>query len=755
MSLPSPRLFLPVLCTLALPWGWLTAAPASAATTPEQTRREFLEMCHQLRQSDNEYYGVRHVVELGQRLQRADQGADAQARGLQKLGLEQLRLGQNAEAQENLQLALQLASQARLDVRLQMQILMDLGLASLRLGEVSNCIGHHTPEMCIFPISEGGRHVDRRGSEAAVRAFTGVLSGIPGHIVARWLLNVAAMTLGTQAELPPALRIPPRRLQSSESFPAFAETAHHAGLHINDTSGGALIDDFTGDGHLDVVTSAIDPCSHLRFFVNDGRGHFAEGAEAAGLHGQLGGLNMVHADVDNDGDLDILVLRGGWFGADGQMRNSLLLNGGSGNFVDVTAEAGLATPAYPTQTAAWADYDLDGDLDLYIGNEGPYGGAYPSQLFRNDLDAATGRLRFTDVTRQAGVADGVHWTKGVAWGDYDDDGDPDLYTSNLGPNRLWRNNGNGTFTDVAPQLGVDAPRDRSFATWFFDYDNDGDLDLWVNDYNAGTIDIARFYFAASATEAPVTSFHPRLYRNDGADPQAPGGHRFTEISRQLGLGAPALPMGSNFGDLDNDGFLDVYLGTGVPPFEALMPNLMYRNDGGQRFVDVSFAGRFGHLQKGHGVAFADVDEDGDQDVFEQMGGAYPGDNYPSVLYRNPGFKNHWLKLRLHGQRSNRAAIGARLTLTFRDGARQRSVHRLVGTGGSFGGSPLRQEIGVGQAQKIDSLEVRWPGGGVQTFTDVAVGTSYELTEGGALRAVDEPAPRTPAPRTPAPRTPAP
>ena len=138
-------------------------------------------------------------------------------------------------------------------------------------------------------------------------------------------------------------------------------------------------------------------------------------------------------------------------------------------------------------------------------------------------------------------------------------------------------------------------------------------------------------------------------------------------------------MGANFGDLDNDGWLDFYLGTGYPDYEGLIPNVMYRNRGGTGFADVTTAGGFGHLQKGHGVSFADLDNDGDQDVFEQMGGAYPGDGFADVLFENPGFGNHWIAVKLVGARSNRSAIGARIRV------------EIVERGHSAGRLPLGQQ----------------------------------------------------------------
>jgi hypothetical protein len=217
----------------------------------------------------------------------------------------------------------------------------------------------------------------------------------------------------------------------------------------------------------------------------------------------------------------------------------------------------------------------------------------------------------------------------------------------------------------------------------------------------------------------------RLYRGDGD-----GG--FEEVSTQQNLDKLTLVMGSNYGDLDNDGFPDFYLGTGYMYFEALMPNVMYRNRGGNGFSDVSTSGGFGHLQKGHGAVFADLDNDGDQDVFMEMGGAFPGDAFANALFENPGFDNHWIKLKLVGVESNRAGVGARIRLEITEDGATRTIFKYVNTGGSFGSNPLRREIGLGRASKIEVLEVFWPTTGkTQRFENVAVDQLLEITEGQA------------------------
>ena len=468
---------------------------------------------------------------------------------------------------------------------------------------------------------------------------------------------------------------------------------------------------------LDIVTSTYDPRGPLRYFRRQADGQFSDDSAASGLAAQLGGLNCIGADYDNDGDNDILVLRGAWLLDDGQIRNSLLRNNGDRTFTDVTRQAGVAEPARPTQAAVWGDFDNDGDLDLFVGNESRLRensrvGGYPSQLFQNNGDGT-----FTDIARRAGVTND-RYAKGVTVGDYDNDGDLDLYVSNAGKNRLYRNNADGTFTDVADQLGVAEPVGASFASWFFDYDNDGDLDLFVAAYDCKLADIVADY---RGQQHPGVS--PRLYRNDGQS-------GFTDVAAAVGLDHPYLPMGANFGDLDNDGFLDIYLATGRPNYKMLVPNVMLRNEGGKRFQNVTTSGGFGHLQKGHGVAFADIDNDGDQDIYHQLGGFYPGDQYRNVLFKNPGHGNQFLIVKLIGTQSNRNGVGARIRVTVTTPQGKRTLHRAVGSVSSFGGSPLRQEIGLGMADSIARVEIDWPGSATtQVLRGVPLDGMIQVTEG--------------------------
>ncbi len=697
------------LLIVALPFTFISCGPADNHARMVQ----LLEQTADRAETENEYVDLSRAEEIEKQLNSGGHGTlEQRFMDNWRLSGLYLNLGKNQEAVKCLEMVHRLLPEAKAYLTEEQinTLLFETAIAHLRVAEAQNCIHCETGEGCILPIQGGGVHQKREGSRNAIKYLQQLLQRDPSNLRAVWLLNIAYMTLGEHEQLQPKRHlIPPERFAKGADFPAFKEIARDLGVAEFSCAGGSVLDDIDGDGDLDLVVSNWDVRGELKVYLNQGDGKFKDHTASAGLKGITGGLNMVQGDYDNDGDVDILVLRGAWLGKLGDYPNSLLQNQGDGSFRDVTFETGLGEKHYPTQTAAFADYDNDGDLDLYIGNE-----SFPCQLFQNNGG------HFTDVAAAAGVADGG-FAKGVVWGDYDNDRWPDLYVSDgTGPNRLFHNNGDGTFTDVAASLKVTGP-ELSFPVWFWDYNNDGHLDIYASSYNVGVHHIA----AEHQGETVTPDHYPAVYKNDGK-----GG--FTNVAADLGLTSVAQPMGANFGDLDNDGFLDFYLGTGYTEFYALMPNRLFHNRGGQAFEDVTVASRTGHVQKGHGVSFGDFDNDGDQDLFVETGGAFRGDAFRNTVFENPGNSNNYIQLKLTGETSNRSAIGARIRVDFVEDGKQRSVHRRVCSGGSFGANPLAQHIGVGAAGKVKRVEIYWPTSDTtQTFENIAVNQHYAIREGSA------------------------
>jgi tetratricopeptide (TPR) repeat protein len=587
---------------------------------------------------------------------------------------------------------------------LRLQLNEALGVAHLHKAEQDNGVYERSSELDLLLPKHGQRFAKTADLTAAIQYFTRYLAEVPDEYEVRWLLNIAHMYAGTYpGSVPKAQLIPPAAFASGENVGRFVDIADRAGLRSVSLSGGVIVDDFDGDGRLDVVVSSIDSCAPLRFFRRTEDGRFSDQTSRAGLSDQLGGLNILQADYNNDGHLDILVLRGAW---ETPQRKSLLRNNGDGTFTDVTASSGLGAVITGTQAAVWVDIDNDGFLDLFVGNENG-----PPQLFHNRHDGT-----FEDIAAQAGVTR-RGFTKGVAAADYDNDGWPDLYVSNLGgTNFLYRNNHNGTFTELGRGAGVPGPG-QGFPTWFFDYDNDGYQDLFVGSFVTSVDEAARAYL-----HLPRNGQTMKLYRNlhDGS---------FQDVTREVGLDKSLMVMGANFGDIDNDGFLDMYLGTGSPSYASLVPSLLLRNRGGGSFVDVTASSGTGELHKGHGVAFADLDRDGDEDLVFEVGGATPGDAHALRLFENPGNANDWISLKLVGVKTNRAAIGARITVTVEGANGRRSIYRSVGSGGSFGASPLEQHIGLGAGARNVDVEIWWPTSNTrQRFPNVEKNRFLEITE---------------------------
>jgi len=581
-----------------------------------------------------------------------------------------------------------------------------LGILYLHSSEIENDIYRTPGERDLFPMRPGQGYQKTGDSEKAIEYLLKYLERKPDDMEVRWLLNLAYMTLEKYpASVPQKYLIPKSAFDSKEDVGRFVDVATEAGLKLFSTAGGVVVDDFENNGLLDVVTSGFESCGPLHYFHNNGDGTFTDRTEQAGLSGQPGALNMIQTDYNNDGCIDILLLRGAW---EFPQRKSLLRNNCNGTFTDVTVASGLGEPT-SSQTAVWADINNDGLLDLFVGNE-----AGPAQLFLNKGDGT-----FEDIAQTAGVAgDGRALSKGVAAADYDNDGYVDLYVSNLnGSNFLYHNNHDNTFTEVAAKAGV-LGTSRGFATWFFDYDNDGLPDLFVTSFFVSIDETLRTYLAL-----PHNAETLRLYKNMGDG-------TFRDVSIETGLNKVFMPMGANFGDIDNDGYLDIYLGTGNPSYASLLPNVLLRNHDGKYFVDVTTSSGTGELHKGHGVAFADLARNGNEDIIAEMGGATVGDSHVLRVFENPGHGNDWINLKLVGVKTNRVGIGVRIKVTVEnEGHGTRSIYRTVGSGGSFGASPLEQHIGLGKSSRILSVEVSWPASKTQqVFRDVQKNQFLEIKE---------------------------
>jgi tetratricopeptide (TPR) repeat protein len=609
------------------------------------------------------------------------------------------------------------------DLERHRQISKDLAVAYLRLGERMNCIHNHNAESCIFPVVNRGVHHDKTGSEKAIEIYKTLLADDPNDLESRWLMNIAYMTTGGYPEqVPPGLLLKVEDDDTMHIVKPFKDVAANIGLNFRDMGGGSIVDDFNNDGYPDIILSSWALTEHMHYYRNNGNGTFTDLSDSSGLGYLTGGLNMMQTDYNNDGLKDIFVLRGAWKGKFGENPNSLLRNNGDGTFTDVSKESGLLS-FHSTQTATWADFNNDGWLDVFIGNETtPQGGINPCELYINNRNGT-----FTEVAAAAGCAI-TEFVKGVTSGDYDNDGLTDIFISTLnGKKILLKNesvkNGAVKFADVTQEVGLNAGLVRTFPTWFWDYDNDGWLDILVCSYEFS--EPLAYYAAAEAIHAPLGNAGKIfLFRNnhDGT---------FEDVSAKAGLNKIAFAMGANFGDIDNDGYLDFYLGTGNPKFKSLIPNKLFKNMNGAGFLDVTTSARVGNLQKGHGISFVDLDNDGDEDIYIEMGGAYTGDAYENSFYLNPGQNNnHWVNLSLEGVTSNRVAIGAKIKVTFKENNIERSVYRDVNSGGSFGSNPLRQHIGIGQATSIEKIEIKWPvTGKMQLFENPPVDINIKIKEG--------------------------
>ncbi len=630
---------------------------------------------------------------------------------------ELLNAGKNEEAQKAFLELIGLLSGGKPQLNPNTRLLSELlAVSYLRMGEQQNCVANHTSASCIVPLSPNGFHRLKTGSEKAIEVYKKLLADNPRDYQSIWLMNLAYKTLGLYPDgVPKQFLITPNRFEYKGTLPHFNEIAMNVGLDINGLSGGNCMEDFNNDGLTDIFMTSYGLTDQCRLFINKGDGSFVEKTDEAHLKGLFGGLNTIHADYNNDGFIDIFILRGGWLRKGGNIPNSLLRNNGDGTFSDVTGEAGVLT-YHPTQTASFADYDGDGNLDLFVGNESTNDNNCDSEFYRNNGDGT-----FTEVAASTGLQVNG-FVKGVSWGDINNDKQPDLYISFMGQdNQLWVNR-EGKFTNIASSAGVTEPK-LSFPTWFFDYDNDGYQDIFVCGYDSRRLEkVGEDMGLEYSGKTPIGELC-RLYHNNGNE-------TFSNITNSVGLNKIMYTMGSNFGDLDQDGFLDMYCATGSPDYRSIAPNRMFKNMGGKSFEEVTMAG-FGHLQKGHGVSFGDLDNDGDEDIYAVMGGAFQGDNAFNILFENPGGTNKWITIELKGDKANKSAIGTVIKVnTIQSDGSKKSFYRTVTTGGSFGASTLKQEMGLGAANSIESVEVNWQckSGKPIIYYNLLLNNYYEISQ---------------------------
>ncbi len=518
-----------------------------------------------------------------------------------------------------------------------------------------------------------------------------------------WLWLAARQLGGYSAEVPETMRV---EVKAGRSRPGviFEDVAARIGLDKTAGGRGTAVFDMDGDGYLDiVVASAHAGCNVYR---NNGDGTFTDVSIGSGLDECVNAFAVVVGDYNNDGLDDLYITRQGFYPGD----SLLYRNNGDGTFTDVTRETGTGCWG-PSFAAQWVDYDCDGNLDLFVCTNlgGMFDRCLPNRLFHNNGDGT-----FTDVTREAGL-DTNSPTIGGCWGDYDNDGYPDLFVSSgLGRSRLFRNNKDGTFTDVSREAGLDCLLVGTVAFWC-DYDHDGWLDLVQYTWSPEDHVLQTLFDG----DGPPDGRPMRVYHNNGDG-------TFSLRSRQLGLTGCFGTMSGTFGDFDNDGYVDFLLGNGDPHMNRTEPPTVLEYDKATgKYKNITFAAGLPPTGKGHGANMADLAGDGRLCLIMASGGAYPGDLLTMSVFRPKSLPGNYLNVRLAGTRSNRNAIGARLRLD----TAGRSLHHLVSGGTGFGCLPYEQHFGLGRARRVDALEIWWPSGLRQRIEGLPINTTISIVEG--------------------------
>ena len=503
---------------------------------------------------------------------------------------------------------------------------------------------------------------------------------------------------------------------------------------LETTGAGCAFLDYDNDGDLDIFLmtasrgdgfeKGAEPSNRL--YRNEGNGRFIDVTRQAGLVRSGWGQGLCAGDYDNDGWIDLYLT---YYG-----QNVLYRNTGDGSFVDVTRKAGLHT-----KNSLWGvgcsflDYDRDSDLDLFVSNYidfdpesaprpgensncmwkgipvmcGPRGlRGLPANLYRNDGDGT-----FTDVSEPAGISGpGERYGLGVLTADFDSDGWPDVYVAcDSTPNLLFRNNRDGSFSEMGLLAGVaysgDGKEQAGMGVDAGDYDNDGDLDIVKTNFSDDK---------------------SSLYKNHGDG-------TFSDATSEAGLGVNLayLGWGVGFLDYDQDGFEDIFIANGhvYPEIDGhgfrsqyRQRKVLYRNTGRSTFVDVTASSGADLLQPqtSRGIALGDIDNDGTLEILVN------NENGSPSLYKNFGPRGNWIAIQAIGSRSNRSAIGTRVSVVAGGGRR---LIKEVRSGGTYASqSDLRLHFGLGTASKTD-LDVRWPDGTLEKFAGVAANQFLTIREG--------------------------
>lgn len=538
--------------------------------------------------------------------------------------------------------------------------------------------------------------------------------------------------------------------------------------------GGISVVDYDNDGFYDLF---IPDGVSSRLFRNLQDGTFEDVTDKSGLGGLDGVSVATFADYDNDGLKDLFVSR--------TFRpNQLFHNNGDGTFTDVTRESGIGEDSCTT-VAGWADYDNDGFLDLYVGRYLDPRRAIPTTFYArngepNQLYHNNGNGTFTNVTRHAGVGD-KGLCLGVAWGDFNDDGLPDLYVVNdFGRKTLYQNNGDGTFADVTVKSNALA-YGAGMSASFVDYDNDGKFDYYVTHIRSehswyAEAPTVRRYMLKCLTQGTWKTDVPlyfEIFKQSGRDfvrvfQQMASGNtllrnrgdgKFEDVSARANANPPGWFWGASFADFDNDGWQDLYIANGwvyndkgteieleflnnvVTNQKTYKTGLYFdpkhfgrnswhgwernrylRNNGDGTFTELGRATGTDLLTNSRGVAVADFWNRGVMDI------AVSASTDRHALLRNEiGKRRNWLQVELVGRHSNRDAVGARVTLYV--GKQKQSREVVLGDGYGSQNS-MRQHFGLDHHHEADKLTVRWPTSGiVQTFKNIAANQIVEITEG--------------------------